>query len=142
MKRDNIINLIEKEREWFSAEIPENLRDKVFAYIERKIQKSFVFLRLFKLVSLSSLCIIAGMVVLFISYQFKPSKVVFVYRNSGSEKSVNLVGTINKEKKKIPLVLDKNSGYWKATVRAAQNDLKDYQFVVEQFSEEDVINNN
>jgi hypothetical protein len=140
--KENIYNLLEKDREWFSAKVPAEMRDKIFLYIEGKVQKSFIFLRFMKLVSSVSLFIVAGMLLLFISNQFKPAKVVFVYPNSGTEKSVNLVGTINKQKKKIPLVLDKNNGYWKATVRAAQSDLQDYQFVVEEFSEADINNDN
>jgi hypothetical protein len=141
MKSDNIIKLLDKEREWFSVSESENLGNKISIYIERKIRKSFMFLRLFKLVSLVSCCIMTVMLIFFISYQLKPAKVVFVYPNSGSEKSVNLVGTINKEKKKIPLVLDRNSGYWKATVRVAQNDIQDYHFIVEQFSDDEINNN-
>ncbi len=142
MLKDSINNLLEKESEWFSVEAPNDLRDKIFLYIEGKVQRSFAFLRLLKLVSFSTLCVLAVMVILLISYQFKPSKVVFVYPNSGTEKSVNLVGTINKENKKIPLVLDKNSGYWKATVRVAQNDLQDYHFIVEEFSADDINRDN
>ncbi len=141
MNSANILSLLEKDGEWFSAEVPDNLKEKIVLNIEKRIRKSFFMLACLKIISVSSLCIIAGMMIFLIAIQVRPTKVVFVYPNSGVEKSVNLVGTINKEKKRIPLTLDSDKKLWKATIRATVNDLQDYNFVVEDIQEEDVNNN-
>ncbi len=138
MMRSSLFRLMEKDREWFSIKAPERLKDKIIAGIENRIYKSFIMLKWFKMISAVSVCLLAGFIVLFTAVQNKPIKMVFVYPDSGTEKTVHVVGTFNKDKERIPMVLDEEKGLWKATVHASQRDISDYEFVVEELPEEDM----
>jgi hypothetical protein len=126
MKRNNLLQFIEKEEQWGRVETPHKLQEKIMNYIDRNVYKRLFLLKVFKYSAFSMFSISMVLTAILFVNGSKPTRVVFIYPHSSNISNVEVQGKFHKTNENFPMTLDEEKGVWTATIQTHQKDIDDY----------------